>query len=217
VTAICCYGDSNTWGYEASTEDRLQRWRRWPGVMQRELGDDVHVIEEGLNGRTTVFEDPFEPGRNGLAHLPVVLKTHAPLDLVIIWLGTNDLFVPGGLTAQDAARGAITLAEIVRASDAGPDDEPPEVLVLVSPPFGPLGVWEHDSPHGELESRGFADAFRRLAEEAGCRCSTWRRSPSRVRSTASTSRRPTTRRSASRSRPRHATCSTCTERGRPMR
>ena len=135
--------------------------------MQRELGDEIHVIEEGLNGRTTVFEDPFQPGRNGIAHLPVVLQTHAPLDLVIIWLGTNDLFVPGGLTAQDAARGAVTLAEVVRASDAGPDDEPPEVLVLVSPPFGPLGVWEHDSPHGELESRGFADAYRRLTEEAG--------------------------------------------------
>ena len=134
--------------------------------MQRELGDDVHVIEEGLNGRTTVFEDPFEPGRNGVAHLPIVLKTHAPLDLVIVWLGTNDLFVPGGLTAQDAARGAITLAEMVRTSDAGPDDEPPEVLVPVSPPFGPLGDWEHDSPHGELESRGFADAYRRLAEDA---------------------------------------------------
>ncbi|HEX7247502.1 MAG TPA: SGNH/GDSL hydrolase family protein [Actinomycetota bacterium] len=167
MTAVCCYGDSNTWGYEASTEMRLPRWRRWPGVMQRVLGDDVHVIEEGLNGRTTVFDDPFQPGRNGLAHLDVVLATHAPLDLVIIWLGTNDLFVPGGLTAQDAARGAMTLAEVARASEAGPDDEPPEVLLLVSPPFGPLGAWEHDSPHGELESRGFADAFTRLADDAG--------------------------------------------------
>ncbi len=166
MTAVCCYGDSNTWGLEASTEARLQRWRRWPGVMQRELGDDVHVIEEGMSGRTTVFEDPFEPGRNGMTFLPVVLQTHAPLDLVIIWLGTNDLFVPGGLTAQDAARGAITLAEMVRASDAGPDEDAPEVLVLISPPFGPLGVLEADSPHGELESRGFADAYRRLADDA---------------------------------------------------
>lgn len=166
MTAVCCYGDSNTWGLEASTEERLQRWRRWPGVMQRGLGEDVHVIEEGLSGRTTVFEDPFEPGRSGRTHLPVVLNSQAPLDLVIIWLGTNDLFVPGGLTAQDAARGSITLAEMVRASDAGPDEEPPEVLVLISPPFGPLGVWAYDSPHGELESRGFADAYRRLAEEA---------------------------------------------------
>jgi lysophospholipase L1-like esterase len=166
VTAICCYGDSNTWGFEASTEQRLQRWRRWPGVLQRELGDDVHVIEEGLSGRTTVFDDPYVPGRNGMAHLPVVLRTHAPLDLVVIWLGTNDLLLPGGLTANDAARGAITLAELVRAGDAGPDGEPPEVLVLVSPPFGPLGIWERLSPHGELESRGFIDAFRWLAEEA---------------------------------------------------
>jgi lysophospholipase L1-like esterase len=166
MTAICCFGDSNTWGFEASTEDRLQRWRRWPGVLQRELGEHVHVIEEGLGGRTTVFEDPFEPGRNGAVHLPVVLKTHAPLDLVIIWLGTNDLFVPGGMTAQDAARGSITLAERVRASEHGPDGEPPEVLVLVPPPFGPLGIWQHDSPHGELESRTFSDAYRRLADEA---------------------------------------------------
>ena len=73
--------------------------------------------------------------------------------------------MPGGLTAQDAARGAITLTELVRASDAGPDEEPPEVLVLISPPFGPLGAWAY-APHGELESRGFADAYRRLAEEA---------------------------------------------------
>jgi lysophospholipase L1-like esterase len=167
MTAICCYGDSNTWGYEASTQQRLQRWRRWPGVMQRELGDDVHVIEEGLNGRTTAFADPYQPGRNGVEHLPVVLQTHAPLDLVVVSLGTNDLFVPGGLTANDAARGALTLAEIVRSSDAGPDDEPPEVLVLAPPPYASLGVWEPSFPHAELESRGFADAYRRLAEEAG--------------------------------------------------
>ena len=55
----------------------LSRWERWPGVLQRELGDDVHVIEEGQNGRTTVFEVAFEPNRNGLAHLPVSLQTHA--------------------------------------------------------------------------------------------------------------------------------------------
>ena len=95
-----------------------------------------------------------------------MLKSHAPIDLVVVWLGTNDMFVPGGLTAQDAARGSITLAEMVRSSDAGPEDEPPEVLVLISPPFGSLGALEHDSPHGELESRAFADAYRRLAEEA---------------------------------------------------
>lgn len=87
--------------------------------MQRGLGEDVHVIEEGLSGRTTVFEDPFEPGRSGRTHLPDVQNSHAPLDLVIIWLGTNDLFVPSGLTAQDAGRGAITLAAQWRRGSSG--------------------------------------------------------------------------------------------------
>jgi lysophospholipase L1-like esterase len=96
VPAILCYGDSNTWGFEASTQERLERGDRWPGVLQRELGDDVHVIEEAQNGRTTVFDVPFEPHRNGLAYLPVSLETHHPLDAVVIDLGTNDLFLPGG-------------------------------------------------------------------------------------------------------------------------
>ncbi len=108
MTAILCYGDSNTWGYEASTQGRLGRWDRWPGVLQRELGDDVHVIEEGQNGRTTVFDVPFEPYRNGLAYLPVALQTHAPLDAVVVDLGTNDLFLPG-VNAYHVAHGAMKL------------------------------------------------------------------------------------------------------------
>ncbi|MEO8424498.1 MAG: hypothetical protein ABI595_11400, partial [Actinomycetota bacterium] len=75
MTAILCYGDSNTWGYDAPSQERLGRWDRWPGVLQRELGDDVNVIEEGQNGRTTVFDVPFEPNRNGLTYLPVSLAT----------------------------------------------------------------------------------------------------------------------------------------------
>ena len=193
VTAVCCCGgDSNTWGLEASTEERLQRWRRWPGVMQRELGEDVHVIEEGLSGRTTVFEDPFEPGRNGRTHLPVVLNSHAPLDLVIIWLGTNDLFVPGGLTAQDAARGAITLTELVRASDAGPDEEPRGARAHLAAvrAAGGLGIRLPTGSSSREASPTRTEGSRRRRR---CRCSTWHRSRSRARSTASTSRPPTTR------------------------
>ena len=166
MTAVLCYGDSNTWGYAASTQQRLGRWERWPGVVQRALGEDVHVIEEALNGRTTAFEVPFDPGRNGLASLPIALESHAPLDVVVIALGVNDLFVPGALSVHHAARGAITLVEVVAASDAGPGGESPEVLLLVPPPLGPLGVWDAESPHAELESRGFADAYRLVAEDA---------------------------------------------------
>ena len=171
MTAILCYGDSNTWGYQASTAERLGRWERWPGVLQRELGDDVHVIEEGQNGRTTVFDVPFEADRNGLTHLPVSLQTHHPLDLVVIDLGTNDLFLPG-VNAYHAARGAIKLAEVVLASDAGRADGAPLVLVVVPPPFAPLDQWDQAAaPGAEAESkrlsRAFVDAAAALKEEDG--------------------------------------------------
>jgi lysophospholipase L1-like esterase len=163
VTAVLCYGDSNTWGYEASTQERLARWDRWPGVLQRELGDDVHVIEEGQNGRTTVFDVPFEPYRNGLAYLPVALQTHAPLDAVVVDLATNDLFLPG-VNANHAAHGAMKLAEAVLTSDSGPSDGAPAVLVVVPPPFAQLGDWDlTESPDAGRESERLSQAFRDAA------------------------------------------------------
>jgi lysophospholipase L1-like esterase len=165
VTAILCYGDSNTWGYEASTEARLGRWDRWPGVLQRELGDDIHVIEEGQNGRTTVFDVPFEPNRNGLTYLPVALATHHPLDAVVIDLATNDLFLPG-VNAYHAAHGALKLAETVLTSDCGPAERAPAVLVVVPPPFAQLGDWDlEQSPDAGRESERLSQAFRDAAAE----------------------------------------------------
>jgi lysophospholipase L1-like esterase len=169
VTAILCFGDSNTWGYEASTQERLGRWDRWPGVLQRELGDDVHVIEEGQNGRTTVFDVPFEADRNGLTHLPVSLQTHRPLDVVIIDLGTNDLFLPG-VNAYHTAHGAMKLAEVVRASDAGPTNTAPPVLVLVPPPFAALPEWDmNESPGAARESERLSQAY----IDAAAECARW--------------------------------------------
>jgi len=164
VTAVLCYGDSNTWGYEASTQERLGRWDRWPGVLQRELGDDVHVIEEGLNGRTTAFEDPYRSGRHGLSSLPMLLDTHAPLDAVVIMLGTNDLFVPGDLNAFHAARGVGAMVELIRAREpvAG---RVPAIVVVAPPPFGPIGPWEAESPRAVEASGRFGEAFRRLAAD----------------------------------------------------
>jgi lysophospholipase L1-like esterase len=159
VTAVLCYGDSNTWGYEASTQERLARWERWPGVLQRELGDRVHVIEEGQSGRTTVFDVPFEPDRNGLSYLPVSLQTHAPLNAVIIVLGTNDLFIPG-VNAYHAGHGALKLAEVVLSSDAGADGGAPKVLVVVPPPFAQLPAWDaNESPDAERESHRMSEAY----------------------------------------------------------
>lgn len=72
---VLCYGDSNTWGVDEETGGRLSRSRRWPGILAAELGEGVEVIEEGLPGRTTVFDDPVLENRNGRTHFLPVLES----------------------------------------------------------------------------------------------------------------------------------------------
>jgi lysophospholipase L1-like esterase len=57
---VLCYGDSNTWGFRPDTKERFDEDTRWPGVLRNELGGGFRVVEEGLNGRTTVWDDPIE-------------------------------------------------------------------------------------------------------------------------------------------------------------
>ena len=80
---ILCFGDSNTFGSNPEG-GRYPREIRWPGRLQILLGSDDYVIEEGMGGRTTVWDDPLEPNRNGLSALPIALLSHKPLDLVIL-------------------------------------------------------------------------------------------------------------------------------------
>lgn len=88
--------------------------KRWPGILANLLGNDYYVIEEGLGGRTTVFDDPFEPGRNGKEYLPVALNTHAPIDLLIISLGTNDTKRSYSNDERTITRGVEVLADIAK-------------------------------------------------------------------------------------------------------
>lgn len=108
---ILCYGDSNTWGYTPGTGERHAPDVRWTGVLRRLLGEGWEVLEEGMNGRTTVFDNPMSQGRNGSAYLLTCLETHKPLDLVILMLGTNDLRFTD---AWGAAEGAAALVKKIR-------------------------------------------------------------------------------------------------------
>ena len=89
---VLCYGDSNTWGFNPKDGSRFDAQTRWPGVMQIQLGSMYKVIENGINGRTTVFDNPFSNDyQNGIKGLGYALNASKPLDAVIIMLGTNDL------------------------------------------------------------------------------------------------------------------------------
>lgn len=116
MKTILCYGDSNTHGRNPSG-GRWEYGKRWPGILSSLLGDEYYVIEEGLGGRTTVFDDPFKDGRNGKTGLPFVLATHQPIDLLIISLGTNDTKRFYGTDARIITRGIEALVEVAKTFD----------------------------------------------------------------------------------------------------
>ena len=169
MRTILCYGDSNTWGYIPGTGQRFSRQQRWPGILQRLLGDAFYVVEEGLNGRTTVWDDPFKPGRNGLAGLQPALDSHAPLDLVILMLGTNDLKHYRSAYAADCARGMELLIETVSKSAVGPSGGPPRILLVAPPVIGELSAQlSLQFRDAREKSREFASCFGELAQTTGC-------------------------------------------------
>jgi lysophospholipase L1-like esterase len=176
-TTILCYGDSNTWGWNPARMERFAPDVRWTGVLAAALGDDYRVVEEGLNGRTTVFDDPLDPDRNGRTYLTPCLKSHAPLDVVVLMLGTNDLKTRFGASAYEIADGAGRLVEIILHSGAGPAGAVPRVLLAAPPPVGDTARFGGDDPAyagSELSwanaietSRLFGSQYRRVAEAYG--------------------------------------------------
>ena len=165
---ILCYGDSNTWGYNPATQERYARDERWPGVLQQELGEGYVVIAEGLNGRTTVWDDPIEEYRNGKEYLIPCLRSHMPVDLVVIMLGTNDLKARFSVPACDVAAGAGVLADMVAKSETGPSDGMPGVLLVAPPPFAKLSEFAETFEGGREKSLRLSHHFRLVAEERGC-------------------------------------------------
>jgi len=143
VRTVLCYGDSNTHGWRPDGGGRWPLDVRWTGVLAEELGPEWRVVEEGLNSRTTVHDDPLTPHRNGREYLVPCLASHAPLDAVTIFLGMNDLKARFAVGASDIAAGVGALAALVLASGAGPGGAPPRVLLLGLPRLGRIeGGWE---------------------------------------------------------------------------
>lgn len=166
---ILCFGDSNTWGYEPVSAMRYPCDIRWTGVMARELGGRFSVVEEGQNGRTTVWDDPLEGGhKNGLVHLPACLESHHPIDLVILMLGTNDLKARFSLTALDVALGAERLIQAIQSSVWGADGKAPAVLLAAPPPVDPKDDAAEMFAGAREKSTGFAWRYSEVAERCNC-------------------------------------------------
>lgn len=169
---VLCYGDSLTWGFDAENLGRHALADRWPSVLQKALGTEVHVIAEGLNGRTTAYDDHLaDCDRNGARILPTLLHSHGPLDLVILMLGTNDLKRGiGAGSAIGAVKGVERLVNIIRHHVWSFDYEQPEILIVSAPHICETGNEMYAAMFaGAVEqSQMMGSLYRDLADEKGC-------------------------------------------------
>jgi lysophospholipase L1-like esterase len=141
---------------------------RWGSVLREELGSDYYVVEEGHNGRTTVFDDPVGEYKSGKNYIIPCIESHGPVDLVIILLGTNDLKARFSLTALDIANGAGMLVKMVQRSNAGPDFKAPKVLLIAPPPIKEVGIFAEAFEGGERKSHKLSKHYKAVAEQLGC-------------------------------------------------
>lgn len=172
MSTVICFGDSNTWGCPpfaniAQTPDRIAPAKRWPNVLGRHLGEEAWIVEEGLSGRTTVFDDPIEGvHKNGSRTLIALLESHAPMDVLILMLGTNDFKDQLRISAYNSARGMLTLIQMIKGHFALVD-HPPEVLVVTPPAIGPAAepaIWGE----GHRRCQDHAYYLEQVAARTGC-------------------------------------------------
>ena len=134
---IVCFGDSNTYGYIPENGERYPWGVRWTSLLNEKLGyGKYHIEEEGLCGRTTIFEDPLRDNRNGSHMLPALLETHQHADLIIVMLGTNDCKTVFGASADVIGKG------ITRLLDQIQEYAPRAKVLLMSPIYLGEKVWQ---------------------------------------------------------------------------
>ncbi len=178
---IVCLGDSNTHGYCADPADcadsALQRFNeeeRWTQLLQKALGEEYLVIEEGLSGRTTVFDDPLYEHLAALDYIWPCLKSHEPVSLLIIMLGTNDAKERFGMNAYAIGLGMKRLVQKAQTVECWSGGKPN--ILIVAPPAIGEGVLTSPAademgtmgPSCVEKSRKLPGEYRRVAQETGC-------------------------------------------------
>ena len=177
VKNILIFGDSNTWGYdyltympETGDAQRMTFEERWPGRVQMILGNEYRIIENALNARTNVIDDPYFPLRHGLNSLKVALDANAPLDLVVIQMGCNELEHMFNRTAGMIAFG---VEQLVNACKTQYYNYPaPKVLVIAPAPthpkIGEMIFGFSFGPDAYAKSCQFSKEYAAIAERHGC-------------------------------------------------
>lgn len=164
---LLCFGDSNTWGLIPKTNERYSWGERWTSILQEKLyNKDVRVLEEGLCGRTTVFDDAYRKNRNGLKSLPEILETSYPIDAAVIMLGTNDCKAYYKSNSYNIAKGlGLCIDELLKYIS-------PEKVLIVSPIFLGDTVWKEEfdpefDSHSVDIAKGLFHEYKKVAQTKG--------------------------------------------------
>lgn len=165
---ILCFGDSNTYGYIPDGSGRFDVHTRWTGRLQKILGNEYHIIEEGFCGRTTVFQDELQPERHGIDAISIILESHVSLDYVVIMLGTNDCKTIYGASAGMIAKGMEKIIEKVEQYT-----RPKTGILMISPIHLGKGIGEDGydkefDTKSELVSRRLAGEYQKMAQIHHC-------------------------------------------------
>jgi lysophospholipase L1-like esterase len=169
---ILVYADSLSWGIIPDTRERFRFDQRWPGVVEAELlksGVHVRVLEDCLNGRRTVWNDPYKPGRNGLDGLEQRIEINSPLSLVVVFLGTNDFQAVHNFNAWQSAQGLGAIVAAIRRAPIEPGMPAPPILLVAPPPLQKAkGKMALKFEGAESRAVGLGAAIKSVADELGC-------------------------------------------------
>jgi lysophospholipase L1-like esterase len=169
---VLVYGDSLSWGIIPESRNRFRFEERWPGRLEirlNELGCRSRVVEDCLNGRRTVWDDPIKPGRKGIEGLAQRIEANSPLDLVILLLGTNDFQSMHQNQALDSANGIGDLITEIRSAPIEPTMTHPEVLVVAPPVIQKArGAIAEKFADAENKAIGLNQAIEAIAKKHAC-------------------------------------------------
>ena len=118
---ILIYGDSNTWGDNFITGMRIPYEKQWANILQNMLGNDYKIIQEGLPGRVAgniELENKFKNGKDSFIS---IYKSAAPIDILIIALGTNDLQIKYNRNSNDIIEDLLWYESILKEMFNGDD------------------------------------------------------------------------------------------------
>ncbi len=156
---ILCFGDSNTWGYNPVNGLRFSEKERWPGVLSRTLGDGFRIVEDGLNGRRVLdSRSSFETS----------LNENGPLDVIIIFLGVNDICFESDIRIDDILAGISEMIRIIRGSRDSAGDIAAEIILIGAVPINEVQVEDCLYCMEAEKIVGFSEGLRHLAETEGC-------------------------------------------------